>query len=505
MEPNENGTLNLGANIPQNGYAQTYNDVNQQAQAQVVQQTTTFYTPENPTNLGVVTNSINNPPQVNIQPNATPVQNQNVNVGNIVINPNADMNTVQHMTNFVEPIPEQVVSGAEQVTTNTETKTEEPKPELVPSDEIIIGVKELQALVSKVKKVATNEPLIPISGIFYIVIDRNGFSISADNNVHTITATDKSRSYNKEVKICVDSAKFGDLVLALNDGMIKIEYDEVQHSITLYTDSGYFKFAESIDLTSGTSLTISHKFSKDYETMKPIKMEEFRDTIAKTRPIRTSAGEKKLQGVYFTDLVLCSDNCLMFMQQGVPSLEGTEFFIDSRTADLMASISFVPDKVRIGTVNDTNGVAQAVILDDGYTVLSVRTTSETSLPVDVCRNFWNKTFPDTVTLNVAQCVGILKRAEPFININSDKELADFDVNGNKLTITTISGQSKETVEAANNQNASIHIKLPVKKLLNVLQTITGTTFDLTTSPETTQCICLTYDGYKCVVAAGQDV
>lgn len=507
MEPNENNTMNLGGNIPQNGFAQpVQNAVQQQAQAQVVQQTTTCFTPENPTNMGVVTNMATPPqmnmgaqfvqqPQVNIQPDVVPVQNQNVNVENVTITEP----TTQPVNNVVQQMTSQVV---EQPKMEESVQTQESVQELVPSEDIIISVKELKDLVSRCKKVALNEPLIPLSGIFYLVIDKNGFSISADNMSHTITTVNKARSYNKEVKMCVDSAKFGDLVMNLSEGMVKIEYDENTHVLTLLTDSGYFKFTEKVDSTSGTSITIKHRFTQDYDTMASIKINQLKDTVNKTKPIRAASGDKKLQCVYFGDIVLCSDGVCIFMQDGIPSLKDTEFFVDSKTADLFSSIDFQEDKARVGIVSDEAGTPRAIILDDSYTVLSVRTFDDPGLPVDVCKNFWSKTFPDTVTLNTAKCVEVLSRAVPFIEANSDKEFAEFNIVGDSLTLSTLSGYSKETTTVTNTQNKSVGIKLPVKKMLGVLQTISDATYDFTTNPEIGECACLSYGNYKCVVAAG---
>lgn len=528
MEPNENNTMNLGANVAQTNYTPTsstgvyqqaqimQNNANMQAQAQVVQPSTTVpqsYTPENPQNIGVVTNNV----MSNQQPVSTPQFTQTF--GYVDLNPHTNILSEQTVTitsdsvepqtinmNTIEsngPIQNMTSQVVEQPQQPTEVKTEQPKPELVPSKDVIISVKELQELVSRCKKVAVNEPLIPLSRLFYIVIGKDGFSISADNIAHTITTVNRARSYEKDIKMCVDAVKFGDLVMNLSEGLVRFEFDEMTHVLTLFTDSGYFKFSESVDSTSGTSITIQHRFTQDYDTMKSIQIKELKDTVNKTKPIRAAAGsEKQLQCIYFGDVVICSDGGLIFMQEGVPSLRDEEFFIDSKTADLFAAIDFEEDKTRAGIIKNEMGETQAVILNDSYTVLSVRTAEEVELPVDVCKNFWGKTFPDRVTLNTTECSAILKRAQPFIDVNSDAEFAEFSIVGNTLTLSTLSGQSKETVSAVNPENKTLNIKMPVKKILGILQTISESTYAMTSSLEMEECVCLTYGNYKCVVALG---
>lgn len=521
MEPNMQGTtMNLGANVQNNvqqpvmnnnveqpqqpvmntsGYSQPV--VNNVPQQPVFNETTVMNTqqPQQP----VFTQTVAGQPQ-NIQLNTQPVQQ--------VAQPVMQTIPTEQQANNISAQSVQATLQNEPVVTQEQPQVavqeQVQKPQHQITDKVIMDVKDLQKLVSQAKQIANDENLVPISQIYYLVVNKDGFRIFASNDAQVLDVVDTTYSYTQEFQIAINSKKFTDLVMNLDPGTVEFTFNEQQKILTLTTETGRFQFTEQADMSTGFSLTIDHKFKMDYNSMQTVDFEGLLDTIIKSKPIRTLANsmqQKGLNGVFFTKgLTLSTDSNLIFMQQAVQGFLDKDLGMSSALADLLTSLTFDNSNVRFGLVTGeiAQGVnVQGIVFTDGKVTISSPLIEQLDQSIiDVCMNFWNVDYNAKIVFDTKKIISILKRVSPFIEMGTDDDSVLYQFNGNTTTIESLGGSGLDTLYGENPGNYNGNFKLQVQRTLKVLGTITDSTFNLTINPQDLRSVCFSYGQYKCVAS-----
>lgn len=419
----------------------------------------------------------------------------NGNKANEVINAKYQNLTTDNTTVPQTPTQNSVNMQQEE---NTESTSIIEEPTV--SDRLIVNVKELQKMVSQAKKLATGDTLILLSQVFYLVFDNNGLKITATNGNETVDIINRKTKYTQEVRISVDAKKFAELVSNITCEQVEFIYNDEQSILTLQTDNGYFRFSQAIDLSTGLPITLQHNFEFSYDDMKPLEYSALNELVNKTKPIRKFAeGFSVIEGVYFTDIAISTDSNLMLMQETLATLRDEEFFIGSVYLDLLSQLTIDNDKCRYTLVRE-EGKVIAIVVSDGSITFSGRTKENERIPVKTCRNFWKTDFVNKIKVSTSRCYNILKAVSIFVNHNNDNDNVLFTINGNSLEVKAIDGSAKDLIVCDNVSNYNVSIKLPIFKIMGIIQTITLPEFTISIDPNNSQCICFEYDNFKCIVA-----
>lgn len=430
------------------------------------------------------------------------------------------MNNTQPLQSVIEPlnqvnnITEQSVQGVkvEQSSNITTPPVLDDQPvQHQATNEVIIDSKNLQRLVNQVKQVANNENLEPLSQVYYLVVNSDGFRIYASNVSQVVDVIDDTYSYTQEFQIAVNAKKFTDLVMNLDAGQVIFTYNDAQKVLTVSTSTGRFQFTEQVDMGTGYALTIDHRFKvEDKTTMEDLDFNALIDAIKKTRPVRTyakslSSQEDVLDGIYIIqDIMLSTDGNFILMQKATQGFADKDIALSSGLVDILTSLSFDTDSVKFSIV--TAEVAgdvklRGIVFTDGKITLSSPLIAQLDQNIlDICLNFWNIDYNVKLIFDTKKYLSILKRVAPFIEFGTDDDNLLHTISGNTVRIESLGGSGLDTMIIENTQNYAGSLKLPVQRTQKLLSTITDSTFNLTINPEQKDSVCFVYDEYKCVVS-----
>ena len=533
MEPNnmESTTMNLSGNVqqpvqpqqPSSNIQQPFSNI--QSQFNQVQNTFNQSIPQTPQNEVSVSGNVQQPvmstagysqPVVNNVPqqptsNETTTLNtsqpqQPVFTQTVAGEPqNIQLNT-QPVQQVVQPIMQTTVENTQQPV-QAATQPQQPKHQV--SDKVIIDVKELQYLVSQVKKIAKDEGLSPLTQICYIVVNKEGLRLYASNQDQTIDVLSDTYSYTTEFNISVSAKKFTDLVLNLDPGTVEFTFNTEQKVLILTTETGRFQFVEQADMSTGLTITIDHMFKGTTEQLEDIEFDKYIDSITSSKSIRNiaktlSETDDKIDGVYCTNnLIISTNQNLILMQAATAALYGKEFALSSESADILTTLTF-KDKVKfmLATAQEEDGIVitGAIFTDGNLTFSTKLKDSLNPYIVEACVNYWNQQYTKKVAINTTSTLKTLKRIIPFIEMGTDDDNIQYNLAGQVITVESLQGSGKDTLQVTNNENYNTQFRLPAQSIANLLSTVKEETYTITFNPEDTNTICFNFEDFKCVAS-----
>lgn len=462
------------------------------------------------TNLGNVqgntVGSIDNTPQTISLNN---LQQENLQANAQVVNPTttAQINnfnvTEQPVNSIPQPVNEVVTTEHTQnISVNEPVVDDVEQPiniQPIIQDEFIIDVKLLKRLVSSAKKVGIYDAYIPQSQVLNISLDRKGITLNTSNGDEDYECVDTTYQYTDILKAAVDINKFSELILALDTDTVKLSIGE-NNSLVVNTGNGSFKFAERVDSDVGQPIISNLRFRKDYEELVPLDYNKLLEIINHTKPVRSFASSMEtMMGIYFTDIVICSDTSIILMQENSKELVNGNFFLNSRFCDVLNTLDFNVANCRIGFNKNELGNTTNIIISDGRLTICGNVDSETGLPLDICREYWKQEFGTTVTMDTNKCLNVLKRVKPFVVNGQNTDKTTFAVVGNTLKVISLQGDATDSLDVQNSSSYNGSFELPFPKIFAVLQTINSPTFNLTLNKDINNCIGLEFDGFKCII------
>lgn len=478
------------------------------------------FTPGNPVTAGIVTNDINTlyttPDSVNSQTTVISQANANVQMAtpqqpvtsttipSPVIPNNVD--SLQFAKSTVVPTQQPVAQQpvTESLPQSTPVTEKQPVAQPIVKNEFVVSAELLKKLVANAKKVGVFDVYVTASQVLDLTMDKNGITMITSNGQETYKCVDNTYVYTDILKCVVDISLFGDLVAALEDGDVEFTIDN-NNVLTLHTSTGKFKFPERVDINVGQPLYLSMKFEQDYNEMTPVDYAKLVEIITHTKPARSAATSMdSIKGIYFSDIIICSDADIILMQQNLDNIQDKNFFMSSSFSDLICSIDFNTEKFRLGFVRDNMLQIVGIILSDGRTTICGDVQPDTQLPVDSCREYWKQQFPNTITLDTNKCLKVLKKVKPFIKQGTESDSTIFNILGDTLQIESLQGDAQDSINAKNVNSYVTKIGLPIVKMLDILQTVNSPTFDITIDPTATNYICLAFDNFKCIIGLSND-
>ena len=418
---------------------------------------------------------------------------------------NIQLNT-QPVQQVVQPIMQTTVENTQQPV-QAATQPQQPKHQV--SDKVIIDVKELQYLVSQVKKIAKDEGLSPLTQICYIVVNKEGLRLYASNQDQTIDVLSDTYSYTTEFNISVSAKKFTDLVLNLDPGTVEFTFNTEQKVLILTTETGRFQFVEQADMSTGLTITIDHMFKGTTEQLEDIEFDKYIDSITSSKSIRNiaktlSETDDKIDGVYCTNnLIISTNQNLILMQAATAALYGKEFALSSESADILTTLTF-KDKVKfmLATAQEEDGIVitGAIFTDGNLTFSTKLKDSLNPYIVEACVNYWNQQYTKKVAINTTSTLKTLKRIIPFIEMGTDDDNIQYNLAGQVITVESLQGSGKDTLQVTNNENYNTQFRLPAQSIANLLSTVKEETYTITFNPEDTNTICFNFEDFKCVAS-----
>lgn len=533
MEPNnmESTTMNLSGNVqqpvqpqqPSSNIQQPSSNI--QSQFNQVQNTFNQSIPQTPQNEVSVSGNVQQPvmstagysqPVVNNVPQQ-PASNETTTLNTSQPqqpvftqtvageSQNIQLNT-QPVQQVVQPIMQTTVENTQQPV-QAATQPQQPKHQV--SDKVIIDVKELQYLVSQVKKIAKDEGLSPLTQICYIVVNKEGLRLYASNQDQTIDVLSDTYSYTTEFNISVSAKKFTDLVLNLDPGTVEFTFNTEQKVLILTTETGRFQFVEQADMSTGLTITIDHMFKGAAEQLEDIEFDKYIDSITSSKSIRNiaktlSETDDKIDGVYCTNnLIISTNQNLILMQAATAALYGKEFALSSESADILTTLTF-KDKVKfmLATAQEEDGIVitGAIFTDGNLTFSTKLKDSLNPYIVEACVNYWNQQYTKKVAINTTSTLKTLKRIIPFIEMGTDDDNIQYNLTGQVITVESLQGSGKDTLQVTNNENYNTQFRLPAQSIANLLSTVKEETYTITFNPEDTNTICFNFEDFKCVAS-----
>ena len=430
-------------------------------------------------------------------------QGQTINLNNMGANP------MYINSGVIAPVGGTDIIGANptaQVVTQ-ETPVEQVESTGTPTmtvmrDDFVVPTLVMKSLMDVATKVGNYNPHHPQSQVVCLSLNANGIIARTSNGQEYLELHEKNYKYSGSIMVTVDIRLFSGVIKALDCANIELSLDE-NGVLIVKTENGQYKFAQKIDASTQQPVYIDLSFMPRYEEMSPVNYDSLHTVIEQTKPVRDLIKlDGTMKGVYFSNITVSTDSTIMLIQNNDTGVQKGGFFMGSSYCDLLSSLSFNAATTKVGYTTDGDGIVRLVTISDGHTTLCGPVEIETDIPLETCIGFWNESFDKKITVDTRRFSGLLSRMLPFINQENNEGSIFLNINSDCLEAITINGAARETL-VANNQSmyTTQQISLPVKKISSLISKIKSATFDITINPEMVQdCICLSYDNNKCIVA-----
>lgn len=416
----------------------------------------------------------------------------------------ANQPAVAHMTSNVESAPAQTeFSGA--TTTVVETPVENPT---VPTlrDTFEVPTLLLKSLMDVATKVGNYSPHHPQSQVICLSLNSNGITVRASNGQEYLELYEKNYKYVDSLMVTVDIRLFSGVIKALDCANVVLSLDD-NGVLIVKSETGQYKFAQKIDASTQQPVYIDLSFMPRYDEMSPVNYDSLHNVLEQTKPVRDLVKlDGTMKGVYFSNITVSTDSTIMLIQNNDTGVQKGGFFMGSSYCDLLNNLSFNAGTTKVGYTTDGEGVVRLVTISDGHTTLCGPVETETEIPLETCIGFWNESFDKKITVDTRRFSGLLARMLPFINQDNNEGTIFLNINTEYIEAITVNGAARETLMAGNQSMYTVQqLSLPVKKISSLISKIKSSTFDITINPDMVQdCICLSYDNNKCIVALVED-
>lgn len=443
-------------------------------------------------------------------------QSQTINLNNMGENPvyssaglvapvnngimiNNETVTISQMTSNVEPSPAQTqFAGATTVETAETTIS-------TIRDRFIIPTLAMKSLIDVAVKVGNYSPHHPQSQVICLSLNENGITVRASNGQEYIELFEKNYRYVNSLSVTVDIKLFSGVIKAIDSADIELKLD-ANGVLIVETPTGQYKFAQKIDASTQQPVFIDLSFMPKYAEMSPVNYDSLSNILQQTKPVRDLVKvDETMKGVYFSNIAISTDATIMLIQNNDTGVNKGGFFLGSSYCELLNNISFNAATTKVGYTVDNDGVVKLLTISDGSVTLCGPVEIESNIPLETCIGFWNETFAKKITVDTKRFAGVLARMLPFLNFTANEETVYLNINAEDLQVITVNGAARETLVVNNIDKYTAQISLPAKKIASLITKIKSATFDITINPDMIQdCICLSYDGNKCIVALAED-
>lgn len=423
-------------NVPQQPVQQPvqqifYNDAQQQAQAQVVQQTTT--TPIH--NVGNTAQSITTNPQYQWQPQVAPQQP-------VTANPTPINTTAQQpVTNIPQQPQPQVNNIPQQQSTAAKP---EPVKQNIESDKFIIKTEDLKEMVKNACLLTKNVDGLLVTQVVQLVFSREGFIIKSTDKTNVLVQKNTSIKYNEDLSIAIKADLFEKLVNKLVTEYVEILFDSETRVITLITGESKYQFAESYDAVDGQNINIEDNFYNESEQFITFDGNAFKERINQVSSFTSSKDvEAVISGVYCADRIYATNRNDIAVVANDPKLVNETFYLMDKYTNILTQLSFVGE-TQIGFNKDETGKITSLTIKDDTKMLSGPTNPDVALfPVSTLQKLINIDLGNEFEIDANQLFSILDTAKLFINAIEDKEVIEVQVQDETktLVIKTKNGSS----------------------------------------------------------------
>lgn len=452
-------------------------------------------------NLG---NVINNNTNDAVAPVFTTVTTGNPN-GLAIDMSNTPLTDVQNMHMQVDAVASEPVT-AEPVA-QTQTAEQEPPKGISPVtvDNFVIPTVILKNLVSRARKVGTDNPIQIQSQVVSIELGSFGIKVNTSNGKVDYENIDDSYRFTKSLKTCISIKTLGELLNNIDDAMIELEYDENTKILSIKRANGSeYKYAQRIDNSTQQPIDLSLTFPISYEDMVEVDFASIVTAINISKPIRSLPKvNEAFDGLFFGERITTSEGTIILLQDNQPILKTQRLFIESDFAELLATLPFNVGKTKIGFTTDGSNDIRAITVSDGNLTLCGGVQTEYPIDANVLENYWKANYTAKVAIDTRKFSNALKRISIFANQN-ENDFAEFQVTGNIMRIVPNTAGAVDFVDIVNESGYTGKFEVSLTKMVSLFNSIKSPNFVLSVDTENEVCICLELDGVKWIVARVED-
>ena len=440
---------------------------------------------------------------------------QQVPVSNVTTASTSSETTVIDMQN-AEIKAGTIVSPMEQPANVEKPKSEEP---IVVEGNVTIPASKLKYLIGQVSKVKTNIQEQPKTCVLNLMANERGLTLRVTSGREDLEIVDRTYSYKNPLELAVDVSLFSEFINSLSDENLILTVDNSTQVLCVNTGIGEFKFPQKNDAT-GTNLIMNElTFDVPFSSLVKFDYNGLLNIFRNNKGVRVSASKKdysSIQGTYFAEIACASDGVVMSLIENIEELKNEEFFVSTPLCDLMSTLAFNPDNVRIGFVRrpDSN-VIIGIVMSDGLITLCggiFENEMFRDKPLAACRKYWSTEFGKKVVIDTKEMLKLLKPIIPFIkrdaSFTSGSDVLAITIDGSSMKLISPRGEAQNIVHIVNESNYVMQSPIYVRAstLYGIIQTITEDRFDISIdpSPEATG-LCISSGNAKCIVAYEEGV
>ena len=426
--------------------------VNEQAQAQVVQPTQTVVqapvyqqpvqeTPQQPVFTQTVAQPVQETPQA-------PIENTNIE---------------QPIESVKRQEPQPVV--------------EEVKPvEPITVDNFLIRTEDLQRMINNASKVAICNQAIEITNLVQLMFTKDGLVIRTTDNQNTLTQINRNIKYENEISIGIKMGPIQDLVSKLSTEYVTVEVDESNRIIEIHSGEDEFLFPEQYDESNGQSLVIDDKFNIDGDVNVVVDYNLFKTKVSAASSFMSSSNvTATLSGVYCADKIAATDSFAAYISPNLPELKDYKFYLTDKMLQAINSLSF-RNEVTISLKRDESGNIISLSIHDNEMALSGPSNEDIdNFPLEDLTNLVESEQDNVCTISGKEFNKAVQIVRIFMAEAADSGLNSYTIsNKDKLiTIKDRTGKSTQYVKIKDVQGnlKDLDIKfanLDMSKIISIL-------------------------------------
>lgn len=384
-----------------------------------------------------------------------------------------------------------VVAPTEQSKANETSVKDGP---IIVEGDITIPANKLKAIISQTSKISTGNQQQAKTCVLNLIVNELGLTVRVTSGVQDLEIIDKTYSFRKSLEVAVDVSLFSEFVNSLGSENLVLKFDDETKVLSVNTGIGEFKFPQKNDATGKNLIMNELTFDVPLSSLMSFDYNGLVEIFNANKGIRASASKiDYLSGTYLAEIACATNGNVMILRENIKELQNDRLFIKSAVCDLIRTLAFNPETVKIGFVRNpsTNGIEGLVVSDGVMTLCSSieqNNKFEKTGPLTACENFWNAEFSERITVDTKTMLQALKPIIPFIkkgvNTITKEDILAITIDGGNMKLLSLNGEAQNMVHIvnANNFTTKSPIYVQVASIYNIVQNIVDDRFDILINP-----------------------
>lgn len=406
------------------------------------------YTPENPTNVGVVTNTVQTMTS-NIQ---NVVQQQENNMASAqVVQPTITAGLAQAMEQPVQQPVVNTVEPQQQVNVQPTQPVQQPqgqplvKPvEKINTDKYIIRTSELKEMIKNACNLAVDIDGITLTTIIQLMFTKDGLIMKSTDNDNILIEKNSNITYNEEISIAVKSQLLQKLISKLNCEYIELIPDVQTRVITLIADDYTFKLSEIYDQEDGQSIDIDNPYYIQGTPGLVFDGSALKDKFNSVKSFTSTQNVFAfLTGVYCSDKIYATNRDDMIVTPNLPELANQTIYLTGKFVNAFIAMNWVGE-THLYLQKDAQGNTTSITVFDDTKILSGPVNPDIDqFPIQALDTLTAQNLGNSFEIDAKKLYEIVDVSTLFVNSVQDKDVLDVECIPSDMTlrVRTKSGAS----------------------------------------------------------------